>query len=89
MYSMNVTCDHLAVHQSNRHGVGIDLSHMSELITSIAKMGYIAEAGVGQRIAVELDASADSEECRHGSRLCVASRSWAVPILWVYACKKN
>jgi hypothetical protein len=39
---------------------------MSELITSIAKMGYIEDAGVGQRIAVELDMSADSEECRHG-----------------------
>lgn len=63
VYSLNIKCEHIGVHESNRHGMGVDLSHMAELMESIAAIGYVDHGG---RICIELDSSQESDHTRRG-----------------------
>ena len=62
LITMTLKPESLGVHEGNRNGLGIDLSHMGELISNIARMGYLDDHG--SRIALELDSSPGSEKTR-------------------------
>ncbi|CAE7265657.1 unnamed protein product, partial [Symbiodinium microadriaticum] len=61
-WSLKLSCEFIGVHPENRDGLGISASHVSDLISNIASIGY--SSAEARAICIEIPEDSRGDACR-------------------------